>query len=171
MVKKKLPVLENIKFSKCENGFLVSNLTNSVFVSTNNLVNIDTDDGLSFKSNEDSDSGMLGTTYVLMKNAMTDLVNGYGAKLKMVGVGFKANVSGKFLRLYIGLSHDVIVAIPNGLSVVVEADVNIQIKGNDRAKVMQFARMIRDLKKPEPYKGKGIFLNDEKIVRKEGKKK
>ena len=171
MVKKQLPVLEGIKLSSSNDGVVVSNSIGSIFVNTNGLVKIDVENGLSFKSLKDKDDGMLGTSYVLVKNAMADLVNGCVANLKMVGVGFKAGVSGNFLRLYIGLSHDVVVAIPKGLVVSVDADVNIKISGNNRAVVMQFARMIRDLKKPEPYKGKGIFLNDERIIRKEGKKK
>ena len=171
MVKKQLPVLEGIKLSSNDNGVVVSNSIGSIFVNTNGFVKIGIENGLSFQSLKDKDEGMLGTSYVLVKNAMTDLVKGCVANLKMVGVGFKASVSGNFLRLYIGFSHDVVVAIPKGLAVSVDADVNIKISGNNRAVVMQFARMIRDLKKPEPYKGKGIFLNDEKIVRKEGKKK
>ena len=92
-------------------------------------------------------------------------------RLKMIGVGFKASVNGNILRTYIGLSHDVCFLIPEGLKVVVANDVDITISGNNRNVVMQFAKTIRNMKKPEPYKGKGIFLNDEKIIRKEGKKK
>ena len=171
MVKKQLQILDGIKLSSLDNGVVVSNSLGSIVVDTNGFVEIGIENGLSFKSLKDESNGMLGTSYVLVKNAMEDLVKGCVANLKMVGVGFKANVSGNFLRLYIGLSHDVVVAIPKGITVSVDADINIKISGNNRATVMQFARMVRDLKKPEPYKGKGIFLNDEKIIRKEGKKK
>lgn len=172
MVKKKLQVVSGLTFNSCELGINVSNSNGTVFVNTNGLVNINVDsECVKLKTNEKEDNGMLGTTYVTLRNAMNDLTQGYVAKLKMVGVGFKANVKGSFLNLYIGLSHDVVVAIPKGLSVSVDADVEITIKGYNRTNVMQFARTIRDLKKPEPYKGKGIFLNNEKILRKEGKKK
>lgn len=172
MVKKLLPVIGNVSISKNDGFISVSNDKGTILINTNNLVDFEnTDNNLKFISLTNEDNGMLGTIYVLVKDAMQDLTNGYEAKLKMIGVGFKASVNGKFLRLYIGLSHDVVVAIPDGLSVSVDADVNINIKGYDRAKVKQFACSIRSLKKPEPYKGKGIFLNDEKIIRKEGKKK
>ena len=171
MAKKQLKVLDGIKISNVDGGIVVSNSIGHVMIDTKNLVQVVLDDGVSFKSVSEYNDGMLGTVYVLVKNAMEDLTNGYVANLKMVGVGFKACVSGNFLRLYIGLSHDVFVAIPGGLSVSVDGDVNIKVSGHDRTTVMQFARVIRDLKKPEPYKGKGIFLNNENVVRKEGKKK
>ncbi len=172
VVKKLLPIVGNIKISDCENGILVSNDKGSIIVNTNNFVKFDIiENALKFSSLQEKDNGMLGTVYILVKDAMEDLTSGYEVKLKMIGVGFKASVSGKFLRLYIGLSHDIVVAIPQNISVSVDADVNLTIKGNNRASVKQFACAIRSLKKPEPYKGKGIFLNDEKVVRKEGKKK
>ena len=171
MVKKQLKILDGVKLSNVDGGIAVSNSIGNIVVNTNNLVQVVLDNGVSFKSCKEKDTGMLGTSYVLIKNAMEDLSKGYVANLKMIGVGFKASVNGNFLRLYIGFSHDVVVAIPKSLSVSVEADVNIKVSGCNRAVVMQFARMVRDLKKPEPYKGKGIFLNDERIIRKEGKKK
>jgi len=171
MVKKQLQVLDGVKLSKEGDNLVVSGKLGNASINFNNLTEVDLKDGLSFKSLVEKDEGMLGTSYVLVKNAMNDLTNGVSANLKMIGVGFKASVSGKFLRVYIGLSHDVFFAIPDGLTVAVNNDTDITIKGNNRSKVMQFAMTIRNMKKPEPYKGKGIFLNGEKVVRKEGKKK
>ena len=171
MVKKELPIVEGTKISSNGSSVVVSGKLGSIDINLNQLVSVGTEGGLSFKTLEDKDTGMLGTSYILVRNAMKDLTDGVVAKLKMVGVGFKASVSGKFLRVYIGLSHDVFFAVPQGIEVNVANDVEIEVKGNNREKVMQFARMIRDMKKPEPYKGKGIFLNGEKVVRKEGKKK
>ena len=153
MVKKQLPVVDGMSFTTEGDNFIVSNSNGY------------------FKSLEDEDKGALAAIYVLVRNAMDDLKNGYTANLKMIGVGFKASVNGKFLRTYVGLSHDVIFAIPEGLAVTVANDTEITIKGHNRSEVMQFARAVRDIKKPEPYKGKGIFLNNETILRKEGKKK
>ena len=171
IVKKKLKVIDGVNV--CNDGyfFVVSGKTEKISVNLNGLVAVSGDKDLSFQSLEDKDRGMLGSSYVLIKNAMNDVTNGFSAKLKMVGVGFKANVTGKFLRVYIGFSHDVFIAIPDALKVEVINDVDITVKGYNRSDVMQFARTVRDMKKPEPYKGKGIFLNDEKVVRKEGKKK
>ena len=171
MVKKQLPVVDGISFAMEGDSFIVSNSNGSIAINLNKKVSIDTTNGLNFKSLENEDKGALATIYVLVRNAMDDLKNGYTANLKMIGVGFKASVNGKFLRTYVGLSHDVIFAIPEGLTVTVANDTEITIKGHNRSKVMQFARSVRDIKKPEPYKGKGIFLNNEKILRKEGKKK
>ena len=171
MVKKQLPILEGTTFKDVCGDLLVSNGGKEILVKLNNKVKIDFTNGLTFTSLECEDSGMLGTSYVLVKNAMQDLKNGYVAKLKMIGVGFKASVNNNILRTYIGLSHDVCFLIPKELKVVVANDVEITISGNNRGAVMQFAKTIRNMKKPEPYKGKGIFLNDEKVIRKEGKKK
>lgn len=171
MVKKQLNVVDGVKITNTDGNLIVSGKLGSTKINLNKLVDVDVSNGLSFKSLEEKDTGMLGTSYVLIRNAMKDLTDGFSASLKMIGVGFKASVSGKFLRVYIGLSHDVFFAIPEGVSVEVANDVDITIKGNDKSKVMQFARMIRDMKKPEPYKGKGIFLNGEKVLRKVGKKK
>ena len=171
MIKKQMEVVEGTKFLTNDSSIVVSGKLGSIEIPLNKLVSVSTENGLKFKSLEDKDFGMLGTSYMLVKNAINDLKNGVSAKLNMVGVGFKAAVTGKFLRLYIGLSHDVFFAIPDGISVEVANETEITIKGYDRCKVMQFAKAIRDKKKPEPYKGKGIFLNGEKIIRKEGKRK
>ena len=171
MIKKQLAVVEGSNFEKIASGMIVSNKLGKVAVHLNGLVDVINDNGVSFKSLQKCDSGMLGTSYVLVKNAMKDACDGYEANLKMVGVGFKASVIGKFLRVFVGLSHDICFAIPEGITITVTNDVNINIKGFDRNIVKQFAMTVRSVKKPEPYKGKGIFINNEKILRKEGKKK
>ena len=171
MVKKQLQVVDGIKFSSEDDNLIISGKLGTTSINFNKIVDVSTEGGLSFKDLSGNDTGMLGTSYVLVKNAMNDLTNGVVANLKMIGVGFKASIAGKFLRIYIGFSHDVFFAIPGGLSVQVNNDTDIVIKGNNRSVVMQFAMTIRNMKKPEPYKGKGIFLNGEKVVRKEGKKK
>ena len=171
IIKKELSVADGTIFSQSGNLFVVSGKLGNVSINLNGLVSIDSDSGLKFNSLEQQDTGMLGTAYVLVKNAMRDVLDGCEVTLKMVGVGFKASVIGRFLRVYVGLSHDVFFAIPDGVNVVISNDVEINIKGYNRCDVMQFAMAIRSIKKPEPYKGKGIFVNGEKVLRKEGKKK
>ena len=171
MIKKELPIIDGTMFSQKEDSFVVSGRLGSVAIDFGGLVKVDSNVGLKFNSLEQQDTGMLGTAYVLVRNAMKDIKDGYEVNLKMVGVGFKASVVGKFLRVYVGLSHDVFFAIPDGLGITVSNDVDINIKGYNRCHVMQFAMSIRNIKKPEPYKGKGIFINGEKVLRKEGKKK
>lgn len=110
-----------------------------------------------------------GTYSSLIQN-MIDGVNAeYKKQLLIEGVGYKAEVRGKDIVLSIGFSHTVPVAIPAGLKVTVEGE-KINISGIDKELVGQFSASIRALKKPEPYKGKGIRYSGEVIRRKEGKK-
>ena len=99
------------------------------------------------------------------------VTKGYEKKLELQGVGFRAAVQGKSLNLTLGFSHPVSVAIPEGLSIETPSQTEIVIKGIDRQKVGQLAAEIRDIRPPEPYKGKGVRYAGEKITLKEGKKK
>ena len=92
-------------------------------------------------------------------------------KLELVGVGFRAQVQGKSLNLTLGFSHPVNVAIPEGISIETPSQTEIVVKGIDRQKVGQIAADIRDIRPPEPYKGKGVRYAGEQISLKEGKKK
>ncbi|GEM_PF-2406434 len=114
---------------------------------------------------------VLSTYFVLIRNAISDVVKPFSVNIKMVGVGYSAAVVGDFLRISVGFSHNIFLAIPKGVVVSVKNDVEIFLSGNDRSVVSSFASLIRSFRKPEPYKGKGIFVNGEKVLRKEGKKK
>jgi large subunit ribosomal protein L6 len=96
---------------------------------------------------------------------------GYEKKLELQGVGFRAAVAGKALNLTLGFSHPVSFPIPEGISIETPTVTEIVIKGIDRQKVGQVAAEIRDIRPPEPYKGKGVRYAGEKIALKEGKKK
>lgn len=104
----------------------------------------------------------------LVQNMAVGVTAGFEKKLEVNGVGFKVAVVGKNLNLQLGFSHPIDVAIPAGLDVVVEKNV-ITVTGIDKQLVGQFAANVRELKKPEPYKGKGIKYSDETILRKAGK--
>ena len=112
---------------------------------------------------------MLGTTAAHVRNMLAGVTQGFTKKLLIEGVGYKWDVQGKTLNLALGFSHPVKVAIPEGLTVVVEKGA-LSVSGFDREAVGQFAANIRALKKPEPYKGKGIRYEGEVIRRKQGKK-
>jgi large subunit ribosomal protein L6 len=114
---------------------------------------------------------MWGTTRALVGGMVRGVGQGYQTDLEISGVGYRAQVQGKSLQLQIGLSHDVSLPIPEGLTVTVEKNTQVSVKGADKAKLGQFCAVIRSLKPPEPYKGKGIKYKGEKILRKEGKKK
>jgi large subunit ribosomal protein L6 len=104
----------------------------------------------------------------LVKNMVIGVTDGYEKKLEIVGVGYKANTSGNKINLSLGFSHPVEFILPVGISAAVAANV-ITINGIDKQLVGETAACIRKLKKPEPYKGKGIKYSDEVILRKEGK--
>ena len=112
-----------------------------------------------------------GSTRAHLANMVTGVTKGYEKKLELQGVGFRAAVAGKSLNLTLGFSHPVSVEIPEGLSIETPSQTEILIKGIDRQKVGQLAAEIRDIRPPEPYKGKGVRYAGEKITLKEGKKK
>lgn len=109
-----------------------------------------------------------GTTTSLVKNMIKGLREGFQKELEINGVGFKASVSGKKLNLNLGFSHPIEFDIPQGIEASIEKNL-ITLKGYDKQLVGQVAAQIRALKKPEPYKGKGIKYIDEVIRRKAGK--
>ena len=110
-----------------------------------------------------------GLTRTLINNMVTGVTQGYEKKLEVNGVGYRAAKSGKKLTLNLGYSHPVEMEDPEGVESVVEGTNVIIVKGIDKEKVGQFAAEIRDKRRPEPYKGKGIKYADEVIRRKVGK--
>ncbi|MEQ7873316.1 50S ribosomal protein L6 [Sphingomonas sp. ASV193] len=106
-----------------------------------------------------------------VQNLVTGVTEGFTKVLEITGVGYRANAQGKTLKLQLGYSHDVNVAVPDGLEVKTPDNTTVEISGIDRQKVGQLAAEIRRWRKPEPYKGKGIKYRGEFIFRKEGKKK
>ena len=110
-----------------------------------------------------------GLTRTLINNMVVGVTNGYEKKLEVNGVGYRASKSGKTLTLNLGYSHPVEMTDPEGIETVMEGQNVIIVKGIDKEKVGQFAAEIRDKRRPEPYKGKGIKYSDEVIRRKVGK--
>ena len=110
-----------------------------------------------------------GTINSNINNAIIGLSKGYEKKLKIVGVGYKANIAGDKLNLAIGFSHPVVMTIPKGLKVVCPTPTEIIISGFNKIIVGEFAANVRAIRKPEPYNGKGIMYSDEHIIRKVGK--
>jgi len=113
---------------------------------------------------------MLGTVYANVKNEIIGNSKGFEKRLELVGTGYKANVNGKTLVLALGYSHDINFQIPDGISIKVEKNL-LTVSGTSKQLVGQVAAEIKSFRKPEPYKGKGVRYEGEKIYRKEGKKK
>lgn len=109
-----------------------------------------------------------GLMRALLNNLVVGVTNGFSKKLEINGVGYRVAMQGANLKLNLGFSHDVIYEIPAGITATVEQN-TITISGISKQQVGQVAAEIRALKKPEPYKGKGIKYADERIVRKSGK--
>ncbi len=109
-----------------------------------------------------------GLARASVANMITGVTQGFTRELEIQGVGYRAEVKGKKLNLALGFSHPVEVAIPEGLSVSV-AENRIRIEGSDRCRVGQFASDVREIRAPEPYKGKGIRYAGERVRRKVGK--
>jgi large subunit ribosomal protein L6 len=105
----------------------------------------------------------------LLNNMVTGVSTGFNKSLIVTGVGYRAEVQGKLLAMSLGYSNDIYVAIPEGLSVVVDQGGKIMISGIEKQRVGEFAAQIRKLRNPEPYKGKGIRYDNEIIRRKVGK--
>ena len=112
-----------------------------------------------------------GTSRARINNLVIGTTAGFEKKLEINGVGYKAAVTGKILKLSLGFSHDIDYAIPAGVAIVTPKPTEIVISGIDKQIVGQTAAEIRDYRGPEPYKGKGVKYAGEFIFRKEGKKK
>lgn len=104
----------------------------------------------------------------LLNNMVTGVTTGFSKKLEINGVGYRAALQGQTVKLNVGFSHDVIYPIPEGITIAIDQNI-ITITGISKQQVGQVAAEIRSIKKPEPYKGKGIKYEDERIIRKSGK--
>ncbi len=105
----------------------------------------------------------------LIANMVTGVTDGFSKTLDIIGVGYRAEVSGGNVKLSVGYSHPVLLAIPQGLEVTAESQTRLVVRGADKQQVGQFASEIRKVRPPEPYKGKGIRYANEHIRRKVGK--
>ncbi len=145
-------------------GEIVKNLRDEIVFKTENGVITS-----SPRRNDKFSRSLWGTYMSHIQNMVEGVVNPFSKKLLVEGVGFKWDVKGEDLNLSLGFSHPVSRPIPKGLTVVAEKS-SLTITGVDKEAVALFASQIRSLKKPEPYKGKGIRYSDEVIRRKQGKK-
>lgn len=122
------------------------------------------------RPNEEKHTKQLhGTTRALLQSMITGCDKEFTKVLKIVGIGYRAAISGNKLTLNVGYSHPVEFTVPSDLKVEVPDNTTIKVTGIDKQVVGQFAAVVRATKKPEPYKGKGIRYENEKVRRKEGK--
>jgi large subunit ribosomal protein L6 len=121
-------------------------------------------------SDERNVRALHGLTRSLIANMVHGVKDGFERKLEIVGIGYRAQLQGKTLQLALGYSHPVIFPLPEGIQAEVEKQVSITLRGADKALLGQTAALLRGLRKPDPYKGKGIKYAGEYIRRKVGKK-
>jgi large subunit ribosomal protein L6 len=131
------------------------------------------DEGISLGLRTDTQRGraMWGLSRTLVDNMVVGVTTGFEKSLDLVGVGYRAAMKGNALSLQLGFSHDVDIEPPAGVTFAVPKQTEIKISGADKQAVGQIAAVIRKLRPPEPYKGKGVRYTGEKVRRKEGKKK
>lgn len=114
---------------------------------------------------------MWGMARAILANNVHGVANGYERTLELVGVGYRASAQGTNLQLQLGYSHDVVFPLPQGIKAETPKPTEIKLSGIDRQALGQAAAEIRSFRAPEPYKGKGVKYQGERIRRKEGKKK
>ena len=171
--KGKLPIqLPNGVSAKIEEGFVVvKGPKGELKQELHELVNVEIKENeilVTVKNPEEKkDSSLWGLFRTLIENLVLGVSEGFEKKLEINGVGYRAAVSGKTLTLTVGFSHPVQFPIPEGITITVEGNV-ITVSGIDKQLVGEISAQIRKVKKPEPYKGKGIKYADE-VIRKEGK--
>lgn len=130
-------------------------------------------DGILFTplNSEKETRSLWGTSQRNVSNIVAGLDKGFKVDLEMVGVGYKASVSGKKLVMQLGFSHDVEYDIPEGVTIACPKPTTISISGYCKKQIGDIAAFLRSYRKPEPYKGKGVMRSGEFVYRKEGKKK
>ena len=123
-------------------------------------------------ANESKKSRALwGTVRSNVKNLVEGVTKGYVKTMEITGVGYRAAVQGQVLTLSLGFSHEIKYIVPDGVSLAVDKQTSLKLESIDKQLLGQVAAEIRSLRPPEPYKGKGVRYGDEKVRRKEGKKK
>jgi large subunit ribosomal protein L6 len=131
------------------------------------------DDGITVapRGDDQRSRAMWGMQRTLVSNLVVGVTTGFSRQLEINGVGYRAAVQGRTLQLQLGFSHDINYPIPDGIEIFSERPTALTISGSDKQKVGQVASEIRSMRPPEPYKGKGVKYAEERIRRKEGKKK
>jgi len=114
---------------------------------------------------------MAGTMRALLNNLVVGTTEGFQKKLQLIGVGYRAQAKGKVLSLSLGFSHPVDYPVPEGITIETPSQTEVVVSGSSKQQVGQVAAEIRGFRPPEPYKGKGVRYADERVLRKEAKKK
>jgi large subunit ribosomal protein L6 len=178
IAKSPITIPSDIKISLNDNLISIIGKLGKVDINVNSLVTINNADNiLTFgvtevdKKNIKNAWAQAGTARANVANFIKGVATGWEKQLTLVGVGYRAKVSGKKLNLSLGFSHPIEYDIPDGVTIETPSQTQIIVKGIDKQKVGQVSAEVRSYRKPEPYKGKGVRYSDEQVVRKVAKKK
>ena len=172
IARKPISIPDKTKFSINENEIIIEGPKGKLSFQKQSDIVIKEESGKIFIATTNDDSIPLsGTTRALLSNMVKGVSEGWEKKLKLIGVGYRAKADNKNLVLTVGYSHPVTYLIPEGIKIETPSQTEIIVSGTDKQKIGQVASEIRFIRPPEPYKGKGIRYNDERVVKKEAKKK
>ncbi len=166
----KLP--EKVKVTFANGTVTVEGPKGKLIRKFSDIVNVKTEgDEVLVEVSEDSRTGKMfhGLSRSLLAGMVEGVSKGFKKDLEIVGVGYRAQMSGNTLTLLLGLSHPVVYKIPEGIKITVAENTKLSVEGIDKQLVGEVAATIRRFRKPEPYKGKGVRYAGEHIVMKEGK--
>ena len=168
-----IAIPENVTVSVNDNVVTVKGSKGDLNLELNKLINVEIKDNtvvVTRKNETIPAKQMHGTTNANIRNMILGVSEGFSKSLEIIGVGYRFNLKGNILVINAGYSHPVELEIPEGLSLEAKGNNQITVSGISKEKVGEFAANIRKVRKPEPYKGKGIRYVGEYIRRKEGKK-
>jgi large subunit ribosomal protein L6 len=174
IAKKPVEIVSGVEVSISGQTVTAKGKQGTLSLNVHDTVNVKQEDGaLTFSPKDDSKDtmAMTGTMRSLVNNMVAGVADGFSRQLQLIGVGYRAQVQGNVLDLSLGFSHPVKYAIPEGITIETPSQTEINVKGADKQKVGQVCAEIRAFRPPEPYKGKGVRYVDERVVRKEAKKK
>jgi large subunit ribosomal protein L6 len=169
-----VPVPKGVEFNVASGQISIKGPLGTVARAADPNVEVKKDgESIVFKAlgNSNHANAMSGTMRALVANMVTGVTKGFERKLSLVGVGFRAQAQGDKLNMTLGYSHPVVHQMPKGIKVATPTQTEIVITGVDKQLVGQVASEIRGFRPPEPYKGKGVRYANERVVRKEAKKK
>ena len=170
---RKLKVPAGVEVTLDGNKFSAKSNKGELSLTVSPLVQVEINDGTietKVANSSDRANVMSGTTNSLISNILTGLSAGFTKNLEIIGVGYRFNVQGSKIVINAGYSHPVEMVCPEGIKATLVNANEISLEGIDKQKVSEFAAKVREVRPPEPYKGKGIRYKDEHVRRKEGKK-
>jgi large subunit ribosomal protein L6 len=171
VAKKPITLPKGVELKVAEDGIAVKGPKGTLSIHALPGASVSIDNGVvNVQVAEGAEDKFGGTVRALLANMVKGVSEGYERKLELVGVGYRASMTGKALNLSLGFSHPIVFNAPEGITLETPSQTEILIKGSDKQLVGEVAAKIRGYRPPEPYKGKGVRYAGEKITLKEAKK-